>query len=145
MYVSNIKSKNLPMLNYSHEALQFVDSFKYLGINISRTGKLTEGLTNVCQQSDRAEIVLDLHILKHPSVSVDHIFELFDCLLKIMLIHGCEIYGAHTYGCIESFSLKFMKHILNVEVSTKSTMIDAETGLFPISVHKYKCMLKFFF
>ena len=81
----------------NHKALHFVDSFKYLGINISRTGKLTKGLTNVCQQADRAETVLDLHNLKHPSVSVNYNFELFDCLLKPILMYGCEIYRAHTY------------------------------------------------
>ena len=43
MYVSSKKSKKLPILSYNQEALQFVDSFKYLGINISRTAKLTEG------------------------------------------------------------------------------------------------------
>ena len=145
MYVSSKKSKKLPILSYNHKALQFVDSFKYLGINISRTGKLTEGLTNVCQQADRAQTVLDLHILKHPSVSVNHIFELFDCLLKPILMYGCEIYGAHSYGCIESFHLKFMKHILDVKLSTNSTMIYAETGRYPFSVHINKCMLKFWF
>ena len=81
MYVSSKKSKKLPILSYNHEALQFVNSFKYLGINISRTGKLTEGLTNLCAQT-----VLDLLILKHHSVSVNHIFELFDCLLKPILM-----------------------------------------------------------
>ena len=55
-------TKKLPLLSYNHKAL-------YLGINISRTGKLTEGLTNVCQQADRAQTVLHLHILKHPFFS----------------------------------------------------------------------------
>ena len=117
MYVSSKKSKKLPILSYNQKAPQLVNSFKYLGINISRTGKLTEGLTNECQQADRAQNVLDLHILKHPSVSVNYIFELFDCLLKPILMYECEIYGAHTYSCIESFHLKFMKHILDVNVA----------------------------
>ena len=123
MYVSSKKSKKLPILSYNHEALQFVDSFKYLGINISRAGKLTEGLTNVCQLADRAQVVLDLHLLKHPFISVNHISELFDCLLNPILMYGCEIYGAHTYDCIESFHFKFMKNILDVKVCTNSTMI----------------------
>ena len=50
-----------------------------------------------------------------------------------------------SYGCIESFHLKFMKHILDVKVSTNSTMIYAETGRYPFSVHINKCMLKFWF
>ena len=49
VYVSSKKSHRLPILSCNHKDLQFVDSFKYLGINISRTGKLTGGLTNVCQ------------------------------------------------------------------------------------------------
>ena len=66
---------------------------------------LTEGLTNVYQQADRTQTVLDLHILKHnihvyASVSVNHIFELFDCLLKPILMYGCEIYGAFTHFMI---------------------------------------------
>ena len=55
-------------------------------------------------------------------------FELFDCLLKPILMYGCEIYRAHSYGCIKSFHLKYMKHILDVKVSTNPTMICAETG-----------------
>ena len=97
MYVSSKKSKKLLILYYNHKALQLVDSFKFLGINISRPRKLTEGLTNVCQQADRAQTVLDLHILKQPSVSVNHMFELFDCLLKPIIMYGCEIYGALYY------------------------------------------------
>ena len=54
MYVSNKKFKTFPILNYNHKALQLGDSFKHQGINVSRTGKLTEGLQNVCQKPDRA-------------------------------------------------------------------------------------------
>ena len=60
-------------------------------------------------------------------------------------MYGCEIYGAHSHGCIESFHLKFMKLILDVKVSTNSTMIYRETGRYPFSVHINKCMLKFWF
>ena len=148
MNVSSKKSKKLPILNYNQKALQFlklVDSFKYPGIKFSRIGKLTEGLTNLCQQAYRAQTVLDLHILTYSFVSVNHIFKRFYCLLNPILMHGCEIYGAHTYSCIKSFYLKFMKHILDVKVSTNSTMIYAKTGRYPFSVLINKCMLKFWF
>ena len=67
-------------------------------------------------------------------------------LLKPILMYGCKIYyKAHTYGCIGSFHLKFIKHILNVNVSTNFTMIYTESDRFPLSVHINKCMLKLWF
>ena len=71
--------------------------------HIARNGKLTNGRKNVCQQARRAQGTLDLHIIKHPSVSIQHIFELFDCLIKPILCYGCEIYGAENYAIIETF------------------------------------------
>ena len=53
-------------------------------MHFAKNRKLTNGLKNVCQQASRAQTTLDLHIIKHPSVSVGlhHIFELFDCPIK---------------------------------------------------------------
>ena len=117
MYVSSKKSKKLPIISYNHKALQLVYSFKYLGINISGTGKLTEGLTNVCQQADRTQTVLNFHILKHPSASVNHIFEPFHCLMKPIHMYGYEVYRAHTHGCM-LMTLKSM-FLLNVRIHCK--------------------------
>ena len=50
-------------------------------------------------------------------------------------MYGWEIYRAHTYGCIESCHLKFIKHILDVKVRTNSTMLYAENGRYSFSVH----------
>ena len=58
-------------------------------------------------------------------------------------MYRCELYETHTYGCIESFHLKFMQCILNMKVSTNSTIIDAETGRYPLSVLINKCILKY--
>ena len=144
MYVSSKKSKKLPILSYNHEALQFVDSFKYLDINISRTGKLTEGLTNVCQQADRAQTVLDLHILKHPSVSVNHIFELFDCLLKPILMYVWAIwspllwlYRIILFEVYETYLRCKSEHKLHNDICRNKAI--------SFSVHINKCMLKFWF
>ena len=75
-------------------------------------------------------------------LSINHILELFDCLMKPILMYGCEIYGSHAYGCIKLFHLKIMRHI-DVKVSTNSTMIYVETGQYSFSVHINKCMLKY--
>ena len=143
MYVSGKIKRKLPVIFYNQEPLDWVEDFKYLGVHIARNGKLTNGLKNVCQQARRAQATLDLHIIKHPSVSIQHIFELIDCLIKPILCYGCEIYGAENYAIIETFHLKFMKHILDVKSSTNSVMVYAETGRYPLAIYVNMCMIKF--
>ena len=70
MYVSGKIKRKLPVIYYNQEPLDWVEDFQYLGVHIARNGKLTNGLKNVCQQARRAQGTLDLHIIKHPSVSI---------------------------------------------------------------------------
>ena len=54
-------------------ALVWVETFKNLGyLHIGNNGKLTNGVKNICQESARAQTTLYLHIIKHPSVSLQH-------------------------------------------------------------------------
>ena len=62
--------------------LDYFENFKFLGIHIAKNGKLTIGVKYICQQAACAQTILDLHIIKHPSVLLQHIFELFDCPFK---------------------------------------------------------------
>ena len=145
MYVSGKIKRKLPVTFYNQKPLNWVEDFKYLGVHIARIGKLTNGLKNVCQQARRAQATLDLHIIKHPSVSIQHMFESFDCLIKPILCYGCEIYGANNYAIIETFHLKFMKHILDVKLSTNSVMVYAETGRYLLAIYVNMCMIEFWF
>ena len=66
-------------------------------------------------------------------------------VIKPILCYGCEIYGAENYAIIETFHLKFMKHILDVKSSTNSVMVYAETGRYPLAIYVNMCMIKFWF
>ena len=81
--------------------------------------------------------------MKHSTLPINHIFELFDTMLKPILTYGCEIYGSSNYTCIETFHKKFMKETLNVKKSTNTAMIYAETGRYPLTIHINKCMIKY--
>ena len=63
-----------------------------------------------------------MHVLKHPHVSLNHIFELFDSLIKPILTYGCAVWGAGNYNDIETYHNKFMKRTLRVKASTKLYM-----------------------
>ena len=145
MYISRKSKRNLPLTYYNEKPLEWVEDFKYLGVHFAKNGKLTNGLIKVCQQAARAQTTLDLHIIKHLSVSVQHIYELFDCLIKPILCYGCEVYGSENYAVIEAFLLKFMKHVLDVKATTNTAILYAETGRYPLAIPINLCIIKFWF
>ena len=65
--------------------------------------------------------------------------------MKPILCYGCEIYGAENYNMIETFHFKFIKHIVNVKLTTNSAMIYVEIGRFPLSIYVNLCMVEFWF
>ena len=83
--------------------------------------------------------------MKHPSVSLHHILELFDCLIKPILCYGCEVYGSENYTVIEAFHLKFLKHVLDVKSTTNTAMVYAETGRYSLAIQINLCIIKFWF
>ena len=88
MYVSKRRPAKLPVIKYNLQPLQWVDSFKYLGVTLSATNNFTRGMKAICQQASKSQTVIDLHVLKHPTVSLNHIFQLFDTLIKPILTYG---------------------------------------------------------
>ena len=73
MQVSWRKSTNQSEIYYNDTILTWVDSFRYLGVNISGTNILSKGLNEICQQARKAQRVIDMHIVNHPTVSLNHI------------------------------------------------------------------------
>ena len=122
MQVSRKKSTNLPKIYYKEKPLTLVDSFRYLGVNISRTNNLSKGPNEICQQASKAQRVLDMHTVNHPTVSVNYIFELFDTLIRPILTYGCAVWGCYSITEIERYQLQFIKRTLGVRnVSTSRT------------------------
>ena len=83
-----------------------------------------------------------MHISSHQNVSLNHIFELFDCLIKPVLTYGCAVWGSGNIAEIEKCHLQFMKQTLQVKMTTNSCVVYAETGRFPLCVFINMCMIK---
>ena len=143
MYVSKRRPAKLPVIEYNCQPLQWVDSFKYLGVTISATNNFTKGMKTICQQASKSQTVIDMHVLKHPTVSLNHIFQLFDTLIKPILTYGCAVWGTGNYTDIETYHNKFLKRTLRVKSSTNTCLLYMETGRFPLSVFINMCIVKF--
>ena len=142
MYVSNRKPASVPVIHYNNIPLGWVDSFRYLGVNIHKTNNLSKGLKLTCYQAKKAQSTLDMHISSHPTVSLNHILKLFDCLIKPVLTYGSAVWGSGNIAEIEKCHLQFMKQALKVTITTNSCAVYAETERFPLCVFINMCMIK---
>ena len=58
--------------------------------------------------------------------------ELFNKLIKPILLYGCEIWGVGDLSITEQVQLKFLK--LNVQKSTPNCIFYGETGVMPLKL-----------
>ena len=72
MCFANKLPNELPYLQYNQEISELVSELKYLGVTFSSQNTFTGRLAKFCQQAQRAEIVVDLHVLKHKTISVEY-------------------------------------------------------------------------
>ena len=104
MYVSKRRPAKLPVIEYYLQPLQWIDSFKYLGVTFSATNNFTNGMKAIYQQASKSQTVIEIHVLKHPTVALNHIFQLFDILINPILNYGCAVWGTGNYTDIEENS-----------------------------------------
>ena len=113
---------------FSTDTLEEVDSFKYLGVTFCRDGSLLQAQENLASQARRAKASLDCYIMQHKHLPVNVIFELFDTLIKPILLYASEIYGSSMSKDIEQVHVNFIKKTLDVKPSTNNCVIYVETG-----------------
>ena len=97
----------------------------------------------ICQQASKSQTVIEMHVMKHPTVSLNHIFQLFDILIKPILTFGCAVWGTGNYTDIETYHNKFLTRTLRFKSSTNTCLLYMETGRFPLSVFINMCIVKF--
>ena len=69
------------------------------------------------------------------NLSVECQLELFDKMVKPILLYGSKIWGySKNIDCLEKIQLRFCKLLLKLKSSTPNYMIYGELGRFPIEI-----------
>ena len=70
---------------------------------------------------------------KH-NLSISCQLDLFDILVKPILVYGCVIWGSGNNDILEKVHLKFCKIILHLKATTPTCMIYGELGRYPLDI-----------
>ncbi len=124
---------NSSPLHYDGSHVEEVASFRYLRIELHRSGSLKIVVEHLAAAGQRAVFVLrrccaDLKI-NDPAI----VCQLFDALVKPILNYGCELWvDEPATKSLEAIHRSFLKSLLGVNDTTPSRIVLAEFGRFPL-------------
>jgi hypothetical protein len=100
-----------------HQKIKSLIEFKYLGILISRTGSFSKAKKANVNKTTRATYDIIMNGRLH-NLSIECQLNLFDKIVKLILLYGCEVWGVGSNDIVERVHLKFCKIILHVKKSS---------------------------
>ena len=104
-----------------------------MGIYFSRTGSFKVCKNHLYEKAIKAMYEVIKKGRKH-NLSISCQFDLFDKLVKPILVYGCEIWGLGNNDILEKVHLKFCKIILHLKATTQNCMICEELGRYPLDI-----------
>ena len=122
-------------IKYKDEILEIVSEFKYLGVLFSKNNSFfkTKQHTFIANQGKKAVYSL-FKKARNMQRPIDLQLELFNKLVKPVLLYGCEIWGLGNIDVIERVQLMFIKRILNLKNNTPNYMVLGELGMMPLKI-----------
>ena len=136
------KTTNQYPFTLNGNTLEHVSCFKYLGLTFNFNGKFNVAVKQLKDQARRAMMAL-LRKSRQLQLPISCQLELFNSLVLPVLTYGCEVWGNSCIDIAESLHLEFCKYILRLKKSTPNCFIYGETGHFPLYIHIYSRMVKF--
>lgn len=122
--------------------IEVVNEFKYLGLLLCKNNSFVPTIKYIADQGSKAVYSL-LKKARTLQLPIDLQIELFNKLVKPILLYGCEIWGAGNTEVIERVQLKFLKQILHLKKCTPNYIVYGETGVFPLKIDIQSRMISY--
>ena len=130
---------------YDGKLIQVVNSYKYLGFNLSTRLSFDVALEDFCGRAKKKIVDIIRTMYNLGSIDVNMFFQLFDAQVKPMLLYASEIWGTTKYSVIESVHLFACKRILNVSPKTPNIMVYGELGRYPLFIDSTISAVRYLF
>jgi hypothetical protein len=121
------------IFNYNGTNIEIVKDFNHLGIYFSWTGSFIVCKNHLYEKAIKAMYEVIKMGRKH-NLSISCQLDLFDKLVKSILLYGCEIWGFGNNDILDKVHLKFCKIILHLKATTPNCIIYGELGRFPLDI-----------
>ena len=127
---------------FDNKNIEIVKQFNYLGILLNRTENFNLAIKAQADKGTRAMYEI-LKRGKYNNLSISCQLDLFDKIVKPILLYGSEVWGFRNCCILERVHLKFCKLLLNIKTSTASCLVYGELGRYPLIVDIKQRMISY--
>ena len=118
---------------FDNREVEVVKEFNYLGILLTKTGNFKRAIKSQTDKGTKAMYEI-LKRGKLHNLSISCQLDLFDKVVKPVLLYGSELWGFSNCDLIERVHLKFCKILLTLKTSTPNCMIYSELCRYPLYI-----------
>ena len=108
----------------------------------SKSGSFYSAKKQLVNQAEKAMFCL-IRKSRPLMLPLDLQIELYEKMVKPILLYACEVWGFGTLDVLERSVLKCLKLILHMKSSTPNFIVHGETGVYPIYIDIYCRMISF--
>ena len=113
--------------------IEVVNKFKYLRLLLCKNNSFVPTIKYIAGQGSKAVYSL-LKKARTLQLPIETQMELFNKLVKPILLYVCEIWEAGNTEVIERVQLKFLKQILHLKKCTPNYIVYRKMGVFPLKI-----------
>jgi hypothetical protein len=115
-----------------------VPTYKYLGINLTTTGKLGNHLAQQLICAKKGLNTMWNNIFKLKPVNMDGFFKFFDAVSRSIMCYSAQVWGYQSYDDVEKIQRFFIKKLMKLPYNTPNYMVLLEFGRDPLYVFTLK-------
>ena len=136
-----------PGLTYAGQAVEQVQSYKFLGLQMHGTKGLTFALSHLKAAAQRASFALLARCTELNITDIPLKLKLFDALARPVMSYSCEVWALLASNAalmdMERVHVGFLRRLLGVPQSSPVQMIYAELGRLPCTAFWWKQALSY--
>ena len=141
----------LPTFTYNGAPLELVTEFKYLGILLTRNGKMDAATTQMSRTFMGAIARVRTAGIKYGILNRKHaMLWLFQSFALAAGLYGCQIWATNKLSFSSSSHTEahirhtcFLKSLLGVKKTTETHCLLRETGQMPLYFYWFRCVIRF--
>ena len=127
---------------YGYKRLDFVNTFNYVSIVFSYTGKWSQTQTTLADKAEQAMFKINRKLYHLYDPQPEFCCELFDRFIAPILMYGSEVWGFHSADAVKRVHPNFCKKVLKLKKTTTSNIVYGELGRFPLQLQRYFGIIK---
>ena len=127
---------------YENSTIEIVKKFKYLGVYLTNSWQLYSTIKYNCEQANKALTAL-LGKLSYLNLSVDLQLDLYNAMIKPIILYASEIWGFNNIKILERIQLRFLKSTFHMKPFTPNSIVSGEFCAFPLETDVQTRMISF--